>query len=430
VAAVGDPGKNARNAFAVVVNDLGQHALWQAELDLPAGWRRQSDGMPRRACLDAIADAWRDITPASVHAAASGKRYPAGLTPGGATRGEQGRHPVPHSGDARFAHELVAEQASRRPGSAAVLAAGARLTYRELDESANRLAHYLREIGAGPETLIGVYLERGVEAVRSLLAIMKAGCGYLPLDPSLPANRLARICEEAGPMAILAGPPTPQTRGDAPPKPPGKFSGAATRLLAISGLTADLARQPVTAPGVSLDPDTMCYAIHTSGSTGRAKAVAVSYGSLACVISEISRAYRISDTDRVIQLASLAFDTSVEQILVTLASGATLMLPPAGTIAAQPLALRNPDKPTTTVRVLSTAVATSSTKATDPTTSTPCPVRTTPAQTTSTTTSSSPTSTTEVTTTTTTVAPTTTTTVNATTTTTPTTSTSNAGVPK
>ena len=77
----------------------------------------------------------------------------------------------------------------------------------------------------------------------------------------------------------------------------------------------------------------MCYTIHTSGSTGRAKAVAVSHGSLACVISEISRAYRITDTDRVIQLASLAFDTSVEQILVTLASGATLMLPPAGTIA-------------------------------------------------------------------------------------------------
>ena len=97
--------------------------------------------------------------------------------------------------------------------------------------------------------------------------------------------------------------------------------------------TADLARQPVTAPEVSLHPDNLCYAIHTSGSTGRAKAVAVSHGSLACVISEISRAYRITDTDRVIQLASLAFDTSVEQILVTLASGATLMLPPAGTIA-------------------------------------------------------------------------------------------------
>ena len=214
MAAVSDPGKTTRNAFAVVVNDRGQQALWQAELELPAGWRRQSAAMPRQACLDAIAGA-------GGHRAAQ----------------EQRRLRFRSSRDAPFAHELFAEQASRRPGSAAVIAEGTLLTYRELDQSANRLAHYLWELGAGPETLIGVYLERGVEAIRSLLAIMKAGCGYLPLDPSLPANRLARICEEARPMAILAGPPTPQTRGDAPPKPPGKFSGAGTRLLAISGLS-------------------------------------------------------------------------------------------------------------------------------------------------------------------------------------------------
>src|SRR5580704_11909389 len=194
VAAVSDPEETTRNAFAVVVNDQGQHALWQAELELPAGWRRQSAALPRQAGLDAIAGAWPDITP-----------------------GERRRHPVRHSPDVRFAHELVAGQASRRPGSAAVAAGGPPLTYRELDQSANQLAHYLRELGAGPETLIGVYLERGAEAVRSLLAIMKAGCGYLPLDPSLPASRLARICEEARPMAILAGPPAPQTAGDAPP---------------------------------------------------------------------------------------------------------------------------------------------------------------------------------------------------------------------
>ena len=319
--AVNDPGKTTANAFVVVVNDHGQQALWQAELDLPAGWRRQSAAGPRRACLDAIADAWQDIAPASVHAAASGQRYPAGSTRGKATFGEQCRHQVPHGHDARFVHEQVAEQASRRPGSAAVIAAGTRLTYRELDQSANQLAHHLKDMGAGPETLIGVYLERGVEAIRSMLAIMKAGSGYLPLDPSLPAARLARICSEARPMAILAG------------RAERKFSEAGTRLLAIGELSADLARQPTTAPEVSLHPDNMCYAIHTSGSTGHPKAVAVSHGCLACVISEISREYRISARDRVVQLSSLAFDTSIEQVLVTLARGATLMLPPAGTIA-------------------------------------------------------------------------------------------------
>jgi non-ribosomal peptide synthetase component F len=263
MAAVSDPGKTTRNAFAIVVNDQGRHALWQAELELPAGWRRQSAARSRQAGLDAITAAWPDITPASVHAAAPGQ--PSG--------DEQGRHPVPHCGHVRFAHELFAEQASRRPGSAAVIAGGTPLTYRELDQSANRLAHYLRELGAGPETLVGVYLERGVEAVRSLLAIMKAGCGYLPLDPSLPADRLARICEEARPTAILAGPPTPEPRGDVPPKLPRKFSGAGTRLLTISDLSADLARQPATAPEVSVRPDTMGYAIHTSGSTGRPRSL-------------------------------------------------------------------------------------------------------------------------------------------------------------
>ena len=69
MAAVSDPGKTTRNAFAVVVNDQGQHALWQAELELPAGWRRQSAAMSRQACLDAIAAAWRDIAPASVRTA-------------------------------------------------------------------------------------------------------------------------------------------------------------------------------------------------------------------------------------------------------------------------------------------------------------------------------------------------------------------------
>jgi len=291
-----NPEKATESAFAVI-NDLGQHALWPAELDLPAGWRRRTAAMPRRACLEAIGNAWRDIAPASIHAAASRPR------------------------DARPVHELFAEQASRRPGAAAIVAAETRLTYRELDESANRLARYLRDLGAGPEALIGVHLERGAEAVRSLLAVMKAGSGYLPLDPSLPSARLARICAEARPIAILA---------DRAEK---KLSEACAKVLTIGELSTDLAHRPATAPEVSLHPDNTCYVIHTSGSTGHPKVVSVSHGNISCVINEISREYQISPSDRVAQLASLAFDTSVEQVLVTLTSGATVMLPAAGTIA-------------------------------------------------------------------------------------------------
>jgi amino acid adenylation domain-containing protein/thioester reductase-like protein len=294
-----DPGNITENAFVVAVNDRGQHALWQAGIDLPAGWQRRSAAMSRQACLDAIAAGWPDIAPG----------------PGGSGSAEPGRAGVP------FVHERFAEQASRRPDAAAVIAAGSRLTYRELDQSANRLAHHLKNMGAGPETLIGVHAGRGVEAVRSLLAIMKAGSGYLPLDPSLPPARLTRICAEAGPTAIL----TDRSAKNSFP--------AETRVLAVGDpAAADLGRWPVTAPEVSLDAGHLCYVIHTSGSTGTPKAVAVSHGSLACVITELAREYRICAQDRVVQLASLAFDTSIEQMMVALAYGATLMLPPPRTI--------------------------------------------------------------------------------------------------
>jgi amino acid adenylation domain-containing protein/thioester reductase-like protein len=220
------------------------------------------------------------------------------------------RHPV------RFVHEAVAEQARSRPGAIAVIAGDTQLTYRELDQSANRLARQLAGLGAGPETLIGVCLERGADAVRGLLAIMKAGRGYLPLDPSLPPARLARICARTRPLAVLV----PDTKV--------KIPGAT--LLALSDLTLG---DPATAPEVSLGPDQLAYVIHTSGSTGQPKAVAVSHGSLACVIGEVSAAYQIGVRDRVLQLAALAFDTSIEQMLVALTRGATLVLPPAGTVA-------------------------------------------------------------------------------------------------
>jgi amino acid adenylation domain-containing protein/thioester reductase-like protein len=312
---VNDPGNTAQDAFTVVINGSGQYSLWRASTDPPAGWRRRSAAMPRRACLDAIAVAWQDITPAHLRDGVPGPRSPSGSAWDGATD----RTTLGH--DARFVHERFAEQASRRPGAAAVIAGGTRVTYGELDESANRLARLLLEMGAGPETLIGVHAERGADAIRSLLAIMKAGSGYLPLDPSLPPARLARVCEEASPMAILTDRPVKKS-----------FPGG-IGVLALGQLAAGLGRQSATAPEADLHADNLCYAIHTSGSTGQPKAVAVSHGSLACVITALTRSYRISARDRVVQLAAMAFDTSLEQILVTLAGGATLLLPPAGTIA-------------------------------------------------------------------------------------------------
>jgi amino acid adenylation domain-containing protein/thioester reductase-like protein len=309
---VSQPGKAAPEAFFVVVNDEDQHALWPAGLDVPPGWRGGSARMSRSECLAAIARSWPDVTPASVR-------------PGTATGGADGATGGAYGG--QFVHELFAQQAVRRPDAPAVVIGRTRVTYRELDASANQLAHYLREIGVGPETVIGVHLERGVDAIRAILAIMKAGGGYLPLDPSLPTERLNEICSQLGPTGMIAA------KADA-------FACPGTALIPLDELSDDLAGRPATAPAGRVRPDNICYAIYTSGSTGDPKAVAVSHGSLACVIGELARAYEIAPDDRVAQFASVAFDTSIEQVFVTLTRGAMLMLPPPGIMAPSDLLRR------------------------------------------------------------------------------------------
>jgi MbtH protein len=124
---IDDQAGETPDAFVIVVNDLGQHALWQTELDVPRGWRRQSPVMSRRQCLEAVEGSWKDIAP---------------LTARAAPRGNGGR----------FVHERFADRAARRPDANAIVAGRTRMTYRELDESASRLAHYLAGVGVGPET--------------------------------------------------------------------------------------------------------------------------------------------------------------------------------------------------------------------------------------------------------------------------------------
>jgi amino acid adenylation domain-containing protein/thioester reductase-like protein len=288
--------------FVVVVNQLGQHSLWRSALTVPRGWRRRSGVLSRSDCLTSIEAEWRDIAPASVTA-------------------RPGERPT---GEDRFVHELFADQAAVKPDAVAVVAGRTRVTYRELDESAGRLAGQLRELGVGPEVAVGVHLERGIDLIRAVLAVMKAGGGYLPLDPALPAERLSRMCAQVGPAVVITA-------------AAGSFPGTAARLLPLDGLAADPARGAAAAPDSRPHPDNLCYVIYTSGSTGDPKAVAVSYGSLASVIGALAADYQISPDDRVAQLAAIAFDTSVEQIFVALTSGAALTLPPHGTLAPSEL---------------------------------------------------------------------------------------------
>jgi amino acid adenylation domain-containing protein/thioester reductase-like protein len=300
--------------FIAVVNDEAQYAIWQADLSLPPGWRQQSAALPEQDCLAFINSAWRDIRPVSAQAGGSSNSADPGPAP-------------------QYVHLLFDRQSNATPGSTAVISGAGKESYRQLAKSADQIADHLRGIGVGPETVVGVYLERGIDTIRCLLGVLKAGGAYMPLDPALPAARIARMCEEARPAVILAD------RAALPESCP-------VPVLLTDELVSSAAAAPDGAAGAKetgagetgagetgLRPENLAYVIYTSGSTGKPKAVSVSHRSLACVIDQLSRNYQITGDDRVLQLAHLGFDTSVEQILVTLLSGATLMLPAAGTVA-------------------------------------------------------------------------------------------------
>jgi len=290
--------------FIAVVNDEGQYAMWRADRSLPPGWRQQSVALAKEDCLAFIDSAWRDIRPASTQGHGSAYSTNPGHSP-------------------QYVHLLFDRQANATPDSMALVSPAGELSYYQLAQSTNRIANNLRRIGVGPETVVGVYLERGIDAIRCLLAILKAGGAYLPLDPALPEARLAQMCDEVRPAVILTNRAPFAGFGPCP-------------VLLIDELVSS---EPATADGAAkaaqpaLRPENLAYVIYTSGSTGQPKAVAVSHGSLACVLREISRYYGVTGDDRVLQLASLGFDTSVEQVLVTLVSGATLVLPDAGPVA-------------------------------------------------------------------------------------------------
>ncbi len=163
--------------------------------------------------------------------------------------------------------ELVGEQAGRRPGAVAVVGAAETLSYAELEDRANRLAHHLRGLGVGPEAVVGLCVERSPSLVVGALGILKAGGAYLPLDPSHPAERLGYMLADARAAAVVTE------------------AGLEGRLGAAGGVVrvrldadaAALAGHPATAPPLSLDPANPAYVIYTSGSTGAPKGVVVSH---------------------------------------------------------------------------------------------------------------------------------------------------------
>ncbi|MEV8094421.1 amino acid adenylation domain-containing protein [Kitasatospora sp. NPDC085879] len=221
-----------------------------------------------------------------------------------------GSNPVPHP-TAPLVHELVARHATDHPDRPAVVHGPRTVAYRELDSHAERLAARLIRHGAGPGTLVGVCLERSPELVGALLAVLKAGGAYLPLDPEYPADRLAHMLADSGTPLVL----TDARCAD-------RLPPSAAALLLVDG-----AEDTATGPGNAPEPataDDLAYAIYTSGSTGRPKGVLVEHRALLNLCHWHNRRHRITPDDRGTMLAAQGFDAAVWELWPYLAAGASV----------------------------------------------------------------------------------------------------------
>ncbi|GAA3892966.1 hypothetical protein GCM10023084_52240 [Streptomyces lacrimifluminis] len=220
--------------------------------------------------------------------------------------------------NAELLPERFAEQAFRTPHAVAVVDGERTVTYEELDRSSVRMACRLRDLGAGPETLVGVSLPRSVDLVVALLGIWRAGAAYVPLDPAQPPARLSDLIHDSGAGLVLAAPELETT-----------VSAAGARRIG-PGELPDVLEPGASAPLPAVDPDNVAYAIFTSGSTGKPKAVAVTHAGIANRVGWTVERHALGAADRVLQKTTIAFDAAGWEIFAPLVSGGTVVLAPAG----------------------------------------------------------------------------------------------------
>ncbi|NCQ97821.1 MAG: amino acid adenylation domain-containing protein [Microcystis aeruginosa L211-101] len=212
-------------------------------------------------------------------------------------------------------HQLFEEQAAQNPQGIAVIFEGQKLTYQQLNNRGNQLAHCLRDKGVGPESLVGIFMERSLEMVIGLLGILKAGGAYVPLDPDYPTERLGDILSDSGVSLVL----TQESLGDFLPQ-----TGA--ELLCLDRDWEKIATYSPENPFNLTTPENLAYVIYTSGSTGKPKGVLISHRGLMNLICWHQDAFEITPLDKTTQLARSAFDAAVWELWPCLTAGASLVL--------------------------------------------------------------------------------------------------------
>lgn len=211
-------------------------------------------------------------------------------------------------------HQLFETQVEKTPNQIAVSFEDSSLTYKQLNDRANQIAHYLIELGVKPEQLIGICVERSLEMIIGVLGVLKAGGGYVPLDPAYPQERLKFILEDAD-ISILLTQEKP-------------LINLPLDQIKVIFLNKDqsLVQQSQENPKTAVSSDNLAYILYTSGSTGLPKGVLITHKGVVNLVQTEIKLFNLDTSSRVLQFASLNFDASVSEIFTAISSGAQLCL--------------------------------------------------------------------------------------------------------
>jgi amino acid adenylation domain-containing protein len=212
-------------------------------------------------------------------------------------------------------HQLVEEQVERTPDAVAIVCGHASLTYRELNERANQLAHHLRRRGIGAESIVGIYATRSLEMGIAVLATLKAGAAYVPLDPEYPRERVAFMIADANLRLIL----TLESVA-------GALAPSSVPVVCVDRDWDAVACESRENPAAGVAAGNLAYVIYTSGSTGTPKGVAIPHGGLVNHLRWMQRTFPLTAADRVLQKNVFSFDASVWEFYTPLVAGARLVM--------------------------------------------------------------------------------------------------------
>ena len=224
---------------------------------------------------------------------------------------------TPYPAD-RCVHQLFEEQAARTPEAVALVYEEQELTYRQLNERANQLAHHLQRLGVGPEVLVGLCMDRSIEMVVGLLGILKAGGAYVPLDPAFPAERISFMLEDAQ-APVLVTQLTQLTLT-------GQLANHGTSIVYLDADAAVLAQQSERTVVTTASPDNLAYVIYTSGSTGRPKGVQIPHRAVVNFLLSMRRQPGLTSDDTWLAVTTLSFDIAALELFLPLVVGARVVI--------------------------------------------------------------------------------------------------------